>query len=240
MDPYPGEEPEEARPERRFRGRLAGGVEGPHLKDYLRVLFMRRWVVIGVSLLVIFATALTAFIMTPIYRATSLLLIEPTKIKVTDFQDVYDPTLSQFAGSELARREFMETQFNLLTCRPLMERVFAQFNFGESETYRDAKDPIPAFTKRFHVSPVRRTRLVEVSFEWRDPKLAAEVVNYLVHAYIQEYRERRLGVTGGGLTALKKKAEELRPKVAEKAGALQSFRIDHGTVSLEQSQNIVV
>ena len=240
MDPYPGEEREEARPDRRFRGRLAGGVEEPHLKDYLRVLFMRRWVVIGVSLLVIFATALTVFIMTPIYRATSLLLIEPTKIKVTDFQDVYDPTLSQFAGSELARREFMETQFNLLTCRPLMERVFAQFNFGESETYRDAKDPIPAFTKRFHVSPVRRTRLVEVSFEWRDPKLAAEVVNYLVHAYIQEYRERRLGVTGGGLTALKRKAEELRPKVAEKAGALQSFRIDHGTVSLEQSQNIVV
>jgi capsular exopolysaccharide synthesis family protein len=240
MDPYPGEEWEETRPDRRLKGRLAGGVEEPHLKDYLRVLFMRRWVVIGVSLLVIFATALTVFIMTPIYRATSLLLIEPTKIKVTDFQDVYDPTLSQFAGSELARREFMETQFNLLTCRPLMERVFAQFNFGESEAYKDAKDPIPAFTKRFHVSPVRRTRLVEVSFEWKDPKLAAEVVNYLVDAYIQEYRERRLGVTGGGLTALKRKAEELRPKVAEKAEALQEFRIDHGTVSLEQSQNIVV
>jgi len=240
MDPYPGEEWEETRADRRFRGRLAGGVEEPHLKDYLRVLFMRRWVVIGVSLLVIFATALTVFTMTPIYRATSLLLIEPTKIKVTDFQDVYDPTLSQFAGSELARREFMETQFNLLTCRPLVERVFAQFNFGESDAYRDAKDPISAFTKRFHVSPVRRTRLVEVSFEWRDPKLAAEVVNYLVGAYIREYRERRLGVTGGGLTALKQKAEELRPKVAEKAEALQSFRIEHGSVSLEQSQNIVV
>jgi hypothetical protein len=43
----------------------------------------------------------------------------------------------------------METQFNLLTCRPLMERVFARFNFGETEEYRDAQDPIPAFTKRF-------------------------------------------------------------------------------------------
>ncbi len=240
MDQYSGEEREEARPDRRFRGRLAGGVEEPHLKDYIRVLFMRRWVVVGVSLLVIFATALTVFIMTPVYRASSLLLIEPTKIKVTDFQDVYDPTLSQFAGSELARREFMETQFNLLTCRPLMENVFAQFNFGESEAYRDAKDPIPSFTKKFHVSPVRRTRLVEVSFEWTDPKLAAEVVNYLVDAYIQEYRERRLGVTGGGLAALKRKAEELRPKVAEKAEALQAFRMEHGTVSLEQSQDIVV
>ena len=134
----------------------------------------------------------------------------------------------------------METQFNLLTCRPLMERVFARFNFGGTEEYRDAEDPIPSFTKKFNVSPVRRTRLVEVSFEWKEPTLAAEVVNYLVDAYIQEYRERRLGVTGGGLTALKKKAEELRPKVAEKAEALQQFRIQHGTVSLEQSQNIVV
>ncbi len=240
MDFHPGEEREEARPDRRFRGRLAGGVEEPHLKDYLRVLFMRRWVVVGVSLLVLFATALTVFILTPTYRATALLLIEPTKIKITDFQDVYDPTLSQFAGSELARREFMETQFNLLTCRPLMEKVFARFNFGEHEAYRESMDPIPAFSKRFRVSPVRRTRLVEVSFEWTDPKVSAQVVNYLVEAYIQEYRERRLGVTGGGLTALKRKAEELRPKVAEKAEALQSFRIEHGTVSLEQSQNIVV
>ncbi len=240
MDFRSGEEREEARPDPGVRGRLAGGVEEPHLKDYLRVLFMRRWVVVGVSLLVVFATALTVFILTPTYRATALLLIEPTKIKVTDFQDVYDPTLSQFAGSEIARREFMETQFNLLTCRPLMEKVFARFDFGEHEAYRDSKDPVPAFTKRFRVSPVRRTRLVEVSFEWTDPKVSAEVVNYLVEAYIQEYRERRLGVTGGGLAALKRKAEELRPKVAEKAEALQAFRIEHGTVSLEQSQNIVV
>ena len=240
MDLHSGEEQEETRPDRRFRGRLAGGVEEPHLKDYLRVLFMRRWVVVGVSLLVIFVTALTVFILTPTYRANALLLIEPTKIKITNFQEVYDPTLSQFAGSELARREFMETQFNLLTCRPLMEKVFARFNFGETDAYRDAKDPIPSFTKRFHISPVRRTRLVEVSFEWTDPKLSAEVVNHLVEAYIQEYRERRLGVTGGGLSALKRKAEELRPRVAERAEALQAFRIEHGTVSLEQSQNIVV
>ncbi len=240
MEYRPVEGTPESAADQRLRGRLAGGVEEPHLKDYLRVLFMRRWLVIGVSLLVIFATALTVFVMTPIYRATALLLIEPTKIKVTDFQDVYDPTLSQFAGSELARREFMETQFKLLTCRPLMERVFARFNFGEAEEFRDAKDPIPAFTKRFHVSPVRRTRLVEVSFDWKEPKLAADVVNYLVDAYTQDYRARRLGVTGSGLEALKKKAEELRPKVAEKAEALQRFRIEHGTVSLEQSQNIIV
>lgn len=240
MDLDPGSVREETGPDLRVKGRLAGGVEEPHLKDYFRVLFMRRWVVVGVSLLVIFATALTVFIMTPVYRATSLLLIEPTKINITDFQDVYDPTLSQFAGSELARREFMETQFNLLTCRPLMEQVFARFHFGETEEYRDVQDPIPSFTKKFHISPVRRTRLVEVSFEWKDPKLAAEVVNYLVDAYIQGYRERRLGVTGGGLAALKKKAEELRPKVAERAEALQAFRIAHGTVSLEQSQNIIV
>ena len=79
MDLYSGEEQEETRPDRRFRGRLAGGVEEPHLKDYLRVLFMRRWVVVGVSLLVIFVTALTVFILTPTYRANSLLLIEPKK-----------------------------------------------------------------------------------------------------------------------------------------------------------------
>ncbi len=133
MDYYPAEEREEEGPEQRFRGRLAGGVEEPHLKDYLRVLFMRRWVVIGVAVLVVLSTTVLVMMQTPIYRASCLLLIEPTKIKLTNFQDVYDPTLSQFAGSELARREFMETQFKLLTCRPVMEKVFAQFNFSEMD-----------------------------------------------------------------------------------------------------------
>jgi succinoglycan biosynthesis transport protein ExoP len=243
MRAYPEDEDfidERERSDRRLSGRLAGGVEEPHLKDYIRVVLMRRWLVVGVSLLVVFATTLTVFLMTPIYRATSVLLIEPTKIQLTNFQDVYDPTLSQFAGNEFARREFMETQFQLLVSQPLMEKTFAQFNFGRMERFRDAKDPIPAFTKLFSVSPVRRTRLVEVSFEWPDPKLATDVVNFLVDAYIEDYRARRLGVTGGGLASLKEKAEELRPKVAEKADALQRFMMEHGTVSLEESQNIVV
>jgi len=229
-----------ASPERRFMGRLAGGVEEPHLKDYLHVLLMKRWVAVGVTLVVVFATALAVFLLTPEYRATALLLIEPTKINVTKFQEVYDPTMSQFAGSEVSRREFMETQFSLLTCDPIMEKVFAQFRFGEAEEFLELKDPIPAFAKLFSVSPVRRTRLVEVSFRWKDPQVAAQVVNYLVTTYIQDYRERRLGVTGGGLEALKRKTDELRPRVAEAAEALQSFMARHGAVSLEQSQNIVV
>ena len=239
MNLHPEAEHHEAGPERSFMGRLAGGVEEPHLKDYLHVLRMKRWVVIGVTLLVIFTTALIVFLMAPQFRATCLLLIEPTKINITDFQEVYDPTQSKFAGSELARREFMETQFNLLTCRPIMERVFAEFNFADTEEFRDSKDPIPAFSERFQVSPVRRTRLVEVSFMWKDPKLAKEVVNYQVAAYIQDYRDRRLGVTGGGLLALKRKADELRPKVAEASEALQGFKALHGSVSLDQSQDIV-
>ena len=221
-------------------GRLAGGVEEPHLKDYLHVLLTKRWVVVGIALLVVFLTALVVFLMTPQYQGTALLLIEPTKVNLTKFEDVYDPTMSQFAGSEVSRREFTETQYSLLTCEPIMEKVFARFRFGDADEFRDVKDPIPAFIKLFSVSPVRRTRLVEVSFVWPDPKLASEVVNFLVETFILDYRERRLGVTGGGLEALKKKTEEMRPRVSEAAEALQGFMARHGAVSLEQSQNIVV
>jgi polysaccharide biosynthesis transport protein len=234
------EERQTASPERGFMGRLAGGVGEPHLKDYLHVLLMRRWVVIGISLLIILSTAVVVFLMTPIYRATSLLLIEPAKLNITQFQDVYDPTMSQYAGNEIARREFMETQYSLLTCAPIMEKVFAQFHFADTERFRDALDPIPDFTERFTISPVSRTRLVQVSFDWPDAKLASDVVNYLVDLYMQDYRDRRLGVTGGGLDALKSKAEDLRPKVSEAANNLQAFMALHGAVSLDESQNIVV
>lgn len=212
---------------------------GPHLKDYLRVVSVRRWVFLCAFVSVVLTVAVWVFVRTPIYRAESMLLIEPVKVNLTEFKAVYDPTLGE-AGGHLANQEFLETQYNLIVSRPLLEQTFEKFGYGSMQEFKDKKEPIEKFAKLFRVIPVRRSRLATVTFEWKDPELAARTVDFLVNEYIADYRKRALGVTREGLSALREKAEELRPQVDAKANELQKFRADHNMVSLEETQNIVV
>jgi len=210
-----------------------------HLRDYLRVVSARRWIVISVFFTVVLIVTVAVLVQTPIYRAKAQLLIEPAKFNPTEFKEVHDPTLTGLGG-EMSRREFYETQYKLIVARPVLEKTFHQLGFGTTEEFRGAANPIDGFAGLFSVTPVRRSRLVSVTFEWRDPELAARVLDYLVNEYIAEYRRRSLGVTVGGLQALKEKADELRPKVEAKAEELQTFMVKHSMVSLERTQNIIV
>lgn len=210
-----------------------------HLKDYVSVVLARWWILVSTFVLVVFGVSTWAVVSTPIYRAKALLLIEPVKVNLMDFKSVYDPTLGG-VGDGPARLEFYETQYKLILCRPILERTFQEFNFGNMKEFLDVKDPIIAFSKLFSVEPVRSSRLVWVIFEWRDPELAARVLDFLVSEYMLDYRRRSVGVTMGGLEALRKKAAEVKPKVEAKAKELQQFMVENNMVSLEKTQNIIV
>lgn len=209
----------------------------PHLKDYLRPLFVNIWVLAGIFTAIVVGTALYVFTKTPVYRAETVLLIEPSKANITDIKGGgYDPGI----GGELARREFFETQYQLLVSRDILERAFQTMGFDKLEAFKDRADPIAAFRKLVIVEPVKRSRLVRVKFEWTDPELAARTVDFIVNTYIADYRSRTLGVTGTGLDSLRAKVEELRPKIEAKSGELQQFVAKSDVVSLDKTQNIIV
>ena len=210
-----------------------------HLRDYVRVLLARRWVLISTFLIVVLGALTAVLIQTPVYKARALLLIEPKKVNITEFKAVYDPTLGG-SGGALGNREFYETQYRLIVCRPILERTFKQFDFGSMEEFRNLKNPIEVFAELFAVTPVRRSRLVAVDFEWRDPELAARAADYLIKEYISDYRQRTVGVTEGGLSALRQKAEELRPEVEAKSNELMMFMTEKNMVSLDREQNIAL
>lgn len=216
---------------------IAPAKAEPHLKDYLRPLIVNIWVLAGILLAAVVGTAFYVFTRTPVYRAETVLLIEPSKVNITDIKGGgYDPGI----GGELARREFFETQYQLLVGRDILERAYQALGFDKLELFAKQEDPVAAFRKLFAVQPVKRSRLVRVTFEWTDPELAARTVDFLVNTYIADFRSRALGVTGTGLESLRAKVEELRPKIEAKSGELQQFVANSDVVSLDKTQNIIV
>jgi capsular exopolysaccharide synthesis family protein len=235
----------EQEPVGNLASRAAGTNDGrrrkePHLHDYLRVLYLRRWVFLATAAAVVSGALALALIQTPIYRSSCSLLLQPTRARVTDIKEVYDPTFGAASGGEMLHREYLETQYQLILSRFILEKTFREFGYDKMRQFSNSKDPIGDFRKLFFVAGRRNTYVADVSFEWKDPDLATRTLARHIEEYLLASRERGLGVTESGLEALRRKAEELRPDLEQKALDLQNFRAAHNMVSLEESQDTVV
>ena len=90
------------------------------------------------------------------------------------------------------------------------------------------------------VAPVRDTRLVRVNFTTPDPALSQALANAHVQTFVLMNFEGRFSLTEEAREYLDQKKTELREKLANSEVALNSFHRQHGVVSVEKGENIVV
>jgi uncharacterized protein involved in exopolysaccharide biosynthesis len=98
-----------------------------HLSDYLGVVSKHRWLIVGCILLVGGITAYWTFTAQPIYQATATMVIDK------------DPPLSPLGddaaglGGLASQAMTIKTHANLITTRPVIERVIRTLNLEEAE-----------------------------------------------------------------------------------------------------------
>ncbi|MDX9821406.1 MAG: GumC family protein, partial [Syntrophales bacterium] len=92
-------------------------------------------------------------------------------------------------------------------------------------------DLISGFIKRITVSPIRNSRLVDVSYEAKDPVLAAKITNTISQAYINLNLETKLKATQDAINWLNSRITEERKKVDAAEQALLQYKERHGIVT---------
>src|SRR5690606_11883319 len=177
----------------------------PELIEIWRGLMLRKWMILGISLLVTGITIFMHLQMTPIYRSTATVLIEQSPSKVVGIDQVY--------GAITSSREYYTTQAEFLKSQDVALRVIRKLGLAthpefdprqqkppawkqwlaglvgkpEAEAASDSvieRQVLRAFGARLEVTPVRNSQLVGIAFESRDPDLAAAVANATAAAYI--------------------------------------------------------
>lgn len=83
---------------------------------------------------------------------------------------------------------------------------------------------VSAVMGRTSLQPVRNTQLVKVSFDARDPELAARIPNTLATIYIVADLESRVETARRSVDYLSQQARDLKDKVQESERALQQYR----------------
>jgi len=206
-------------------------VREVHLRDYYRTLRKHRWLVAGLFLVTVFSATIWAFVQTPVYQASAIVLIEPEPPRILNIQEV-----TPMGGPS---QEYYRTQYELISSRPIVEKVIETLNLRARmpELQRSA-DPARTLQNAIIVEPRRNTRLVAVKFEHPHPQLAAEVTNALARQYVKHNLDIKLRGAQEAMTWLNEQMTNLRGKVQESSVALQNYRVKAGIMGLQEQRQI--
>jgi len=92
---------------------------------------------------------------------------------------------------------------------------------------------LEGFQRRLLVSPVRNSRLVEVSYSSRDPRAAQLVTNTLVTQFLDQNYRNRYTTTMEASTWLSNQLNDLREKVQESNQAVADYQKKYGFIEAD-------
>jgi Uncharacterized protein involved in exopolysaccharide biosynthesis len=151
-----------------------------HLKDYFDVLQRSRNTVLLFFVTTVMVVAIGSFMMTPIYRATATILIDPESPNVLTTTGSVELQSQNY----YSYREYYQSQVEILTSYALVKKVFDEFGLDRSSEYAHAREPIKQFLKTIKVEPVRDTRLLKLNVDYKDPEIAAKIANRIAELYV--------------------------------------------------------
>lgn len=231
-------------------------ADAPHpLLEIGRTLAQRKWIIAASALGCAVLAALFASTLTPIYRSSAGVLIEAERAKLVSIQEVY-------GGGTGGGRENFQTQTELLRSRDVASRVIEELKLDTLDEFSPRQsrlerllaaigigndrfdvpaarqaDMVHRFSERLSTEPVLLSNVIRVSFESRDPALAAKVANTVVESFVQADMDNRYRMTQSAARWINQRMTELKGKLEASENALQAYRESQG---LLDSRNTVL
>jgi succinoglycan biosynthesis transport protein ExoP len=226
---------------------------GYGLRNFLSVISRRRvWIISAVIAGCMLAIAISA-IMKPSYQASAIIELNKDSSGGLDM-DLGQAISQSVGGSGEALQTDLQTETAILKGDSLALIVIQKLNLDDSPEFRAGKkvakleatekglplDQAPMSRARlladFHrnlgVAPINGTRLIRISYESHDPKLAAAVVNALIDAYKAQYFQSHYDATSEVSSWLTSQLSDLKANVQKSEEKLADFEKKTGILSL--------
>lgn len=207
------------------------------LRRFWHTLLERIWIVALCLIVFMAAGAAYLFRAQVLYSSTATIQVEQTQQRI--FKEN-----SQLEN--LQALDFLQTVVQSLKARPLLERVAESNSLAANPNFLSRKDdtredPIMKALDRAVTVKLRRgTRLIDINVVHHQPELAEKIANSLVGEFVNDNAERHVSSTTVANELLDKEAQRLKKKLQDSEHALQSYREQFKSTSLDDRQNTVV
>ncbi|MDA7746952.1 polysaccharide biosynthesis tyrosine autokinase [Psychromonas sp.] len=231
------------------------------LKVYWKILMKSKWKILGFSCFTTLLVAIFVAGMQPVYRATTSLLLESDQNKTVSIDSVYtlDTSRQEYFLTQyeiLKSRVITENVIDKLNLayHPEFLPSTEQSLPNQLKTYIKSLLPITqqrsktddefdarsfkvalinAVQKRISIEPVRKTQLVNISFEANDPVLASLAANAVADAFITQGMSAQLNSTKKAAFWINDRLGELRINLENSIDALQAYRLEENLIDIE-------
>lgn len=224
------------------------------LKHLWLIIYRHKWRIIALSIVVTLLATIFAYSKTPIYVASTTVLIEQEQGKVLQLSDVYNESSS--------REEFYYTQLEIIGSTRIAKKVVEDLDLVNHPLFnqpvktdtswfsalRKKTEPKPLTEKQkeqvkfnqalYYIlgntsaSPISKTEMVVISFESSNPEFAAMAANAVAKAYIDSHMEVNVEEVEKSAAWLNRSLSGLKNKLDISEDKLQDFEEDNSLVDL--------
>jgi len=212
-----------------------------------------KWKILALFLSTVITVAVGSLMATPIYQASSRLLVKPGR------EDIYvSPTGSSRPVIDYSTGQGQKINAEIAILKSpsvvvkLVHRVGLNRLFDypdrtlKSRLFRRAeKREIPPVEKvhrsvlgSIEASAVPKSNVIDVTFQWPDPIIAATVVNTLVDLYLDHHLT--VHTNPQTYTLLKEQAKKWEEKLRTSERELETFKLRHSITSLPQQKTMLL
>ena len=221
----------------------------PHLYDYLLILRKHQWLILSFMLSVVTIVSIATFRMQPVYVATARIEIDKENANILPFPggDSYDYMMDS--------ENYIETQAKILTSETLALQTIrnnglvVRPDFASSSGISEAvangnlanqtrPRELAEFLGNLSVKRVPNSRLMDVSFESTDPRLAARTVNAHIATYIEQNYRSKYEATSQASDWLSDQLRDFKIKVQKSEDARIAYERQNQIWTLDDKQNM--
>jgi polysaccharide biosynthesis transport protein len=232
-------------------------VDQIDVRELARKLWRRKWPMLGTAATVMVLAVLILFQLTPIYRATALVMVDAREAEIVNIKQV----LAGLSPGE----ETIQSEVQVLGSRDLAKQTIAKLGLNQNPEFNGELRPhlwlnlvrdylpeewaamlfeapaqgkgagdvqesqfVDAFEARLGVAPVPLSRVISVSFDSKDPRLAARIVNTLVDFYFLSQLDAKFEATKRANSWLSDHLKSLREQTLASEAAVEAYRKQAG------------
>ncbi len=182
--------------------------KSPGLREYWHIIVRRKWLILGIAAGCCFLGLLIALLQRPVYEAR------------TSIEDSDSPAL-------------VEMQTRILQDEGFIEKVVVQMGLDRRGAGHDAA--VSTAVQNLTVHAANGSQIVDIAFRAPDPQLAADFLNALTSALIEENTLSRVDAARSAAESLSSELVELKANYEKSANELQDLTLAQTDLAARQS-----
>jgi polysaccharide chain length determinant protein (PEP-CTERM system associated) len=196
------------------------------LKDYIKIIWKRRWVIASIFIVAVVAAWFISGAITPVYRASTKILIKTAGAGQIDLFD-------QLGGTV---RNQVQNYIEILKSRSLAKSM------GESMglDVTDKESRFAALQKGISIQPIQGSDAINVDVESTDPLEAATAANALVEAFKKRTQYENQSDVRAAREFIEKQLLTVQGQLGEAEDSVQDYQSEAGVVQPTQEATAII